>query len=103
MSRVDLLEVAVPMAEDGSGGVVQAPRAALAIDVTATRWPVRALDPVLHVGQIRLRRYRHVSPFVLRFVIADGASLPRDAPAFVQYGDDVGSRIDVAQALGGAP
>lgn len=102
VTAVAIVAIDVAEAEDGRGAVVAA-RDAVAIDVTATRWPVRALDPVLHVGQVRLRRYRHVSPYVLRFIIADRAVLPAGVPVFVQYGDDVQSRIDVAPALDVSP
>lgn len=99
---VRVVPVEAQQAEDGRGGMVAA-RDAVAIDVTAERWPVRALDPALHVGQLVLRHYRHVSPRVLRFVLADRSALPRGAPACVMYGDDEGSRVWIAASLEVAP
>jgi hypothetical protein len=78
--------------EDGRGNLVPATRA-VAVDLDARRFPPRALDPALHVGQLRFTRYRHPGPYVLRFVVADAALLAPGAQAFVQYGDDAASRV----------
>lgn len=84
--------------DDGRGRLVPATDA-VAIEVEAARWPARALDPVLHVGQLRLRHYDHPSPTTLRFVVADVGVLPEGAQVAVQYGDDAASRVVVTDSL----
>jgi len=81
-------------AEDGAGGQGPASRA-IAIDLDARRFPARALDPVLHVGTLVLRRYEHPRVGVLRFVLAENATPPDGTAMFVQYGDDAGSRVEL--------
>lgn len=84
--------------EDGRGDLIPATHA-IAIDLDARRFPPRALDPVLHVGELRFTRYSHPRPGVLRFVVADRALLPEGAEVAVQYGEDASSRVVVAGAL----
>ncbi|NIS36309.1 MAG: hypothetical protein GWN73_38010 [Actinobacteria bacterium] len=57
-------------------------------------WPGRALDPVLTIGELVLTRYRHVDAEVLRFEGDDGV-VDVDADAWVQWGDDASSRLEV--------
>ncbi|MCB9594283.1 MAG: hypothetical protein H6719_16235 [Sandaracinaceae bacterium] len=85
-------------AEDGHGALVPAAHA-IAFDLDGRRFPVRARDPVLHVGELTFHRYAYPSPGLLRFVAADAAALPIGAPVFVQYDDDEASRVVVADAL----
>lgn len=64
-------------AEDGRGGAVAAP-GALAFDISS---PPRAGAgvPVLHVGELVLRRSHYPRPGVLRFLLAEGVALPEGA------------------------
>ncbi len=88
-------------AEDGAGGVAHAAQA-LAFELDARSVPPRALDPVLHVGELRARRYAHPRPGVLRFVLAT-AALPTDGVAvFVQYGEDETTRRELGTLGRGA-
>ncbi len=84
--------------EDGHGNTVEAPNA-VAIDLDAHRFPPRALDPVLSIGQLRFTHYSHPHPGVLRFVVADRALLPEGAEVAVQYGDDASSRVVLTSSL----
>jgi hypothetical protein len=86
------------LVEDGGGRRI-APIRPVAIDVTG-RWPARALDPVLEVGDRRFRDYRYVGIDVLRFVAADASLVPDDAEIAIGYGDEHpgGSRIVVRAA-----
>ncbi len=90
--------VEIAEGEDGRGNVVAAAQP-IAVDLDARRFPPRALDPVLHVGELRFTRYSHPRPGVLRFVVADRALLPQGAEVAVQYGDDASSRVVVSGAL----
>lgn len=90
--------VEVDEAEDGRGAMI-ATRQGLAFDVDGARFPARALDPVLHIGTMRFERYTYPSPGLLRFVAADPASLPRDEPIYVQYGDSDEARTVIAERL----
>jgi len=98
VSGVTVTRVEVAKAEDGHGLVVEAVDP-VAIEIVAEAWPVRALDPVLRIGDLEFRRYTFPRVNVLRYVAADAASLPTDAQVTVQYGDDVSSRVVVAERL----
>jgi hypothetical protein len=98
VTGVEVIPVDVESAEDGRGATIPA-RAPVAIEIAAEAWPVRALDPVLHVGDLEFRHYTFPRLNVLRFVAADAALLPAGAAAWVQYGDDASSRVEVAARL----
>jgi hypothetical protein len=95
---VTLRAISTDVGEDGHGGTIAA-RDPIALDLDARRFPPRALDPVLTVGSLRLARYRHPRPGVLRFVLADRALLSPGAVASVQYGDDGSSRTIVSSGI----
>ena len=84
--------------EDGHGETVPAV-ASIAFDLDARQFPARAVDPVLHVGELHFVAYTHPAPGVLRFVAADRSALPEGAEVVVQYGDDAATRRVVAPAL----
>ena len=98
VTKVEVVGADDERAEDGRGETIAAARP-VAIEITAEAWPVRALDPVLHVGDLELRHYTFPRLNVLRFVVADRALLPVGAAAWIQYGDDTASRIEVAGSL----
>lgn len=81
-------------AEDGHG--TERPQAtAIAFDLDARRFPPRASDPVLHVGQLALHRYTHPRIGVLRFVLAEDALPPDGTAVFAQYGEDAATRVEL--------
>lgn len=81
-------------AEDGAHHTAPAARA-VAFEIDGRLVPARALDPLLHVGQLTLHAYRFPRPGLMRFVL-DHAQLPPDgAPVFVQFGDDFEGRIQL--------
>ncbi|MCK9462046.1 MAG: hypothetical protein M0R80_20660 [Proteobacteria bacterium] len=98
VTKVEIVGADEERAEDGRGGTIAAARP-VAIEITAEAWPVRALDPVLHVGDLEFRHYTFPRLNVLRYVAADRALLPAGAAAWIQYGDDAASRIEVAGSL----
>jgi hypothetical protein len=98
VTGVSVVRIEAERGEDGKGATVEA-AAPVAIDISAEAWPVRALDPVLHVGDLVFRHYTFPRVNVLRFVVADSALLPDGAAAWVQYGDDLSSRTEVADRL----
>jgi len=98
VTKVEVSRIDVERAEDGRGATVAA-RAPIAIEITAEAWPVRALDPVLHVGDLEFRHYTFPRVNVLRYVAADAALVPAGAAAWIQYGDDDASRVEVAGSL----
>jgi hypothetical protein len=95
---VSVVRTVAERAENGSGAMVDA-TAPVAIEITAEAWPARALDPVLHVGNLEFHHYTFPRMNVLQYIVADGALLPKDTAAWVQYGDDVASRVEVTQSL----
>lgn len=77
----------------------------LHFDVTAEeRWPIRALDPALHVGDVALESYRFLDEEnkTLRFTCYDPSRLQDGAQVFVQYGSDQNSRTDLTPFRWGA-
>jgi hypothetical protein len=93
-----ILPAEVERGEDGEGNLVPA-NDPVAIELTAEDWPGRALDPVLHVGQLHFHHYDFPRIGVLRFYVADRSLLPAGASVYVQYGDDLSSRVDVTDSL----
>jgi hypothetical protein len=85
-------------AEDGAGHTATSERA-VAIDLDASRFPPRALDPVLTVGTLRFVHYRHPRIGTLRFVAASHELLVDGAEVSIQYGDDASSRVVLTDAL----
>lgn len=79
--------------EDGRGRSHKAkdPRALLV--KADAGWPARALDPVLHVGDLHFHHYEHVDRTTLRFVVDDVTRLRVGAQVFVQYGSDERTRV----------
>jgi hypothetical protein len=98
VTSVSVARVDAEQAEDGRGATVAA-EAPVAIEIAAEAWPVRAIDPVLHVGDLVFRHYTFPRLNVLRYVAADRALLPAGAAAWIQYGDDTSSRVEVAESL----
>lgn len=89
-------------AENGRGETVPAvdPRV---LDVHGPAWPGRALDPVLHVGDLHFHHYEHASKQILRWTVSDAALVSESADAYVQWGDDERSRIPLARTGTVAP
>lgn len=85
-------------AEDGAGHA-SISETAVAIDLDARRFPARALDPVLFVGEMRFIHYHHPRIGTLRFVAAEHALLVDGAEVSIQYGDDVASRTVIEPHL----
>jgi len=81
-------------AEDGRGAERLAVTA-IAFDLDARRFPPRASDPVLHVGQLALRRYTHPRIGVLRFVLVQDALPPDGTQVFAQYREDEDTRVEL--------
>ncbi len=95
---VHVHEVPVAQAEDGQGKTVPATDAR-ALDLHGPVFPVRALDPVLHVGDLHFHHYTFPAKGVLRYIVADAALLPEGAEVFLQWGDDDNSRIVITRSL----
>ena len=79
--------VTAPRGEDGTGRVITATNP-VALDVTAERFPARALDPVLHVGAVRFVHYTFPERGVMRFVAADMGVLIPGTEVALQWGDE---------------
>ena len=83
---------------DGRGATVPATNP-VAFDLDATRFPPRALDPQLIVGQRRYVHYTYPSVGVLRFVAADVGELREGVVVAVEFAGDPDSRVVVSPAL----
>lgn len=97
--RLDITAITAAEAEDGGGRRVVAPTAPRALDLHAESWPGRALDPVLHVGELRFRHYTFPAKGVMRFVVDDVARLRDGDEVSLQWGDDASSRVVVTRSL----
>jgi hypothetical protein len=60
------------------------------------RWPIRGLDPALHIGGAVLDSYRfgNAENTTLIFTCYDASQLQEGAAVFLRYGQDESSRID---------
>lgn len=85
-------------AEDGAGHRAPSDRA-IAVDLDASRFPPRALDPVLHIGSLRFTHYRHPRIGVLRFVVAGAELLVPGSVVSVAYPGDEARTVVVSPAL----
>lgn len=85
-------------AEDGAGHLAPSDRA-IAIDLDASRFPPRALDPVLSIGGLRFTHYRHPRIGVLRFLVAGPELLVPGSEVSVAYPGDETSRVVVSPSL----
>ncbi len=67
-------------------------------------FPVRALDPVLHVGGYQLRDYRYgnTENTMLIFTCGEPQALSDNAPVYLQYENDDRTRTDLAPFRRGA-
>ena len=69
----------------------------LTFDLTAEeRWPIRGLDPVLHIGGVAVESYQFANAenTVLRFTCYDASNIADNASMFLQYGDDQSTRTE---------
>jgi len=94
---IHLADVDCDEAEDGQGNLIQ-PQDCVRLTARANTWPARALDPVLHLGQLHFHRYTYGEPGELIF-FADRALLPASSPAAIHYGDDPNARFELRNRL----
>ena len=81
-----------PSTEEQSGPLV--------FDLTAEeRWPIRALDPALYIGDAVIESYQYgnMENTILRFTCYDPGQLQEGAQVFVQYGQDTDSRTNLPE------
>ena len=60
------------------------------------RWPIRGLDPVLHIGGVAIESYQfgNAENTLLVFTCYDTSQLQDGATAFLRFGQDESSRTD---------
>jgi len=61
------------------------------------RFPARALDPVLHVGNLEVRQYRYadIANKTLVFTLYDLGKLQDGVAVYLQYGGDARTRTEL--------
>lgn len=91
--------VVTTVAEDGQGHRVSPPKNPRALDLVAPQWRGRALDPVLHVGDLHFHTYSFEGRQVMRFVVDDVARLRSGSEVWLQWGDDESSRVVISSSL----
>ena len=70
----------------------------LVFELTAEeRWPIRGLDPVLHVGGIAIDSYQYgnAENTILLFTCYDPSGLQEGSEVHLQYGGDVSTRTEL--------
>ena len=67
--------------------------------IAEERWPIRALDPALYVGDVVIDSYQYgnAENTMLRFTCYDPSQLQEGARVFVQYGQDTDSRTNLPE------
>lgn len=83
----------VPDGEDGRGRTRKADAPHALVLKSDAGWPARALDPVLHIGDLHFHDYVHVDRTTLRFVVDDVRRLGIGDAVFVQYGEETRTRV----------
>ncbi len=83
----------VPDGEDGRGRTRKADAPHALVLKSDAGWPGRALDPVLHIGDLHFHDYVHVDRTTLRFVVDDVRRLGVGDAVFVQYGEETRTRV----------
>lgn len=69
----------------------------LRFELTAEeRWPIRGLDPVLHIGGVAIESYQfgNAENTILVFTCYDTNQLQDGATVFLRFGQDEASRTD---------
>ncbi len=89
--------IAVERGEDGQGRTLKAAAPHALVLESASGWPVRALDPVLHIGDLHFHSYEHTGRRTLQFVVDKVSRLKPGESVFVQYGDDERTRVRLAE------
>lgn len=79
--------------EDGRGRRVKAVAPHALVLKSDAGWPARAVDPVLHIGDLHFHDYEHVNRTTLRFVVDDVDRLGVGDAVYVQYGEETHSRV----------
>ena len=88
--------------QDSSNGGRTAADNVVEFTVTADEpFPVRALDPVLHIGEYEVRDYRYANMqnTSLIFTCAEPDNLRDDAPVYLQYENDARTRTELPNFL----
>ncbi|MBI3210860.1 MAG: hypothetical protein HYZ37_18400 [Candidatus Solibacter usitatus] len=82
----------------GRSAQQQGPPQNLQFEVSAEEpFPVRALDPVLHIGDYEVRDYRYgnMENTMLLFTCSEAEQLKDGAEVYLQYGNDERSRTSL--------
>lgn len=87
----------VERGEDGYGRVRKAADPHALVLESDVGWLVRAVDPVLHIGDLRFHSYEHTGRRTLQFVVDRVSRLTPGEAVYVQYGEDEHSRIRLAE------
>ena len=85
--------------EDGHGNVVPSTRPVSIELENPDGWSGGALTTTLVVGALEFHNAGHPSPTTLRYLVADGNTLPRNTEVVLQYGPDPSRRRVVTASL----
>lgn len=60
-------------------------------------WSARAVDPVLHIGDLHFHSYEHTGRRTLQFVVDRVSRLKPGEAVYVQYGEEARTRIHLRE------
>lgn len=92
-AKLSVLRIAQEHGEDGRGRSRKAVDPYALVLESDAGWIVRAVDPVLYIGDLHFHGYEHTGRKTLRFVVDDVSRLTAGESVYVQYGEDVQSRV----------
>ncbi len=87
----------VERGEDGRGRLLKAAAPHALVLESDAGWLVRAVDPVLHIGDLQFYDYEHTGRRTLRFIVDKVSRLTPGEAVYVQYGEDERSRIRLVE------
>ena len=82
--------------EDGRGRTLPATAPHALVLESEAGWLVRAVDPVLHIGDLHFHSYEHTGRRTLQFVVDKVSRLKPGEAVYVQYGEEERTRIHLA-------
>ena len=92
-AKLSVSPIDVEHGEDGSGRRLKAAAPHALVLESDAGWLVRAVDPVLHIGDLHFHNYEHTGRRTLQFVVDKVSRLKPGEAVYVQYGEEERTRI----------
>lgn len=92
-AKLSVRPIDVEHGEDGRGRALKAAAPHALVLESDAGWLVRAVDPVLHIGDLHFHSYEHTGRKTLQFVVDKVSRLKPGEAVYVQYGEEERTRI----------